>query len=48
VISERIRGVSRCRRAPCAGTLVDMSRIVRRYRRILRHLQHTQTTAAFA
>ena len=25
-----------------------MSRIVRRYRRILRHLQHSQTTAAFA
>jgi hypothetical protein len=47
-IPEPIRRVPRCRRAAPAGTLMDMSRVVRRYRRILRHLQQTQTTAAFA
>jgi hypothetical protein len=48
VIPERIRRVPGCPPAPRPGTLIDMSRLVRRYRRMLRHLQHAQSTAAFA
>jgi hypothetical protein len=48
VIRESIRKVPRCRRWRCPGTLLDMSRFVRRYRQMLRRLQDAQTTAAFA
>jgi hypothetical protein len=43
-----MHGLSRWFGGPRDGILMAMSKVVRRFRRIVRHIQNSPTTAAFA